>query len=66
MDSEIDNGEYDKALVTIKELYQPLNTFFDKVMVMSKDNDLKNNRLALLLSVQNMMMRIANFSLISY
>ena len=66
VDSEIDNGDYDKALVTIKELYQPLNTFFDKVMVMSKDNDLKNNRLALLLSVQNMMMRIANFSLISY
>ncbi len=66
VNAEVSTGNYDKALAMIKELYKPLNRFFDEVMVMSEDRDLKDNRLALLQSIQDMMMHIANFSLISY
>ncbi|MDI6601714.1 MAG: glycine--tRNA ligase subunit beta [Thermoanaerobacteraceae bacterium] len=66
VDIEIKKSDYDKALDIIKDLYHSLNKFFDEVLVMAEDNDLKRNRLALLLSIQNTMMQIANFSLISY
>lgn len=66
LDDAIDRGDYDKALEIIKDLYSPLNKFFDEVMVMTEEESLRKNRLALLLSIQNMMTRIANFSLISY
>jgi glycyl-tRNA synthetase beta chain len=50
------------ALADIASLRQPVDAFFDKVMVMDKDAEVKNNRLALLAGITGLFSAIADFS----
>ena len=50
------------ALADIASLRKPVDAFFDTVMVMDKDEDVKNNRLALLAGITGLFSRIADFS----
>jgi glycyl-tRNA synthetase len=43
-------------------LVDPINTFFDDVMVMAEDEDLRNNRLALLQEIRDLTRGSADFS----
>ncbi|MCH9697547.1 MAG: glycine--tRNA ligase subunit beta [Gammaproteobacteria bacterium] len=52
--------DYSKALQQLASLKEPVDGFFDHVMVMTDDSDLKNNRLALLQSVQQLFLQIAD------
>jgi glycyl-tRNA synthetase beta chain len=45
-------------------LKKPIDDFFDNIMVMVEDEDIKNNRLGLLKSMANMMNRIADLGAI--
>lgn len=60
----IEKRDYDKALVTITDLKTPIDTFFDRVMVMVEDERLRNNRLGLLRAIAEFLGRIADFSFI--
>ncbi|WP_026893667.1 glycine--tRNA ligase subunit beta [Clostridiisalibacter paucivorans] len=62
----VKDKEYDKALDTLIELRQPIDEFFDNVMVMTDDKDIKNNRLALIKSISDMMLTICDLSRIVY
>jgi glycyl-tRNA synthetase beta chain len=50
------------ALADIASLRKPVDVFFDTVMVMDKDADVKNNRLALLAGITGLFSGIADFS----
>jgi glycyl-tRNA synthetase beta chain len=50
------------ALGDIASLRKPVDSFFDKVMVMDKDAAVKNNRLALLAGITGLFSAIADFS----
>ena len=50
------------ALADIATLRKPVDAFFDTVMVMDKDEEVKNNRLALLAGVMGLFSGIAHFS----
>lgn len=50
------------ALADIASLRKHVDAFFDKVMVMDKDADVRNNRLALLAGVTGLFSAIADFS----
>jgi glycyl-tRNA synthetase beta chain len=50
------------ALADIASLRNPVDAFFDKVMVMDKDAEVKNNRLALLAGITGLFSGIADFS----
>lgn len=52
---------YTEALETIAKLRQPVDTFFDGVMVMVDDDLVKNNRLALLTGIASLFKGIADF-----
>jgi glycyl-tRNA synthetase beta chain len=52
---------YLKTILSGKEI---IDGFFDSVMVMDKDEDVKNNRLALLTSLNTIFNRVANLNLI--
>lgn len=54
--------KYEEALAAIATLEGPINAFFDGVMVMDKDEAIKNNRLALLLRVSELTERIADLT----
>jgi glycyl-tRNA synthetase beta chain len=53
---------YEAALLEMTKMRQPIDGFFDKVMVMVEDEPLRNNRLALLDGIGQLFLRIADFS----
>ncbi|MBW2041883.1 MAG: glycine--tRNA ligase subunit beta [Deltaproteobacteria bacterium] len=58
-------GAYEKALVRIASLREPVDAFFDAVLVMTKDGRVRLNRLAVLSLIAGLFERIADFSKIS-
>jgi glycyl-tRNA synthetase beta chain len=62
--SLINNASYKEALLLLADLNQPINQFFDEVMVMTEDETLRNNRLALLQKVRSLFLQIADIALL--
>ena len=58
----LDAGDYEPALKQLAGLREPVDQFFDDVMVMTEDEALKNNRLALLNQMRNLFLRTADLS----
>lgn len=58
----INKKEYDKALDILTSLKDPIDNFFEKVMVMVEDEALKNNRLGLLRKIYDIMMKVCDLS----
>jgi glycyl-tRNA synthetase beta chain len=54
--------QYEPALHEISRLRPPIDAFFDKVMVMVEDEDLRAQRLGLLQTLVNEFSSIADFS----
>ena len=57
-----DSGDYEKALSELSSLRDPVDAFFDSVMVMADDEAVKNNRIALLNSMNQLFLRAADLS----
>ena len=60
--SLIDDTKYQEALAELSTLREPVDAFFDDVMVMADDEALKNNRIALLNILHNLFLQIADIS----
>ena len=58
----INKKEYDKALDILTSLKDPIDNFFEKVMVMVDNEDLKHNRLGLLRKIYDIMMKVCDLS----
>lgn len=63
-EENVNRRDYDKALKLLITLKKPIDDFFDNIMVMVEDEDIKNNRLGLLLSIANIMNRVADLGAI--
>ncbi len=59
------HDRFDEALLKIASLRDPVDAFFDKVMVMDKDLSLRENRLALLKQIADLFATFADFSKLS-
>lgn len=55
-------ANYAQILTTLAALQQPLDDFFEQVMVNADDSNLKNNRLALLQQVRSLFLTVADIS----
>ena len=53
---------YESAILEMTQMRKPIDTFFDKVMVMVEDEIIRNNRLALLDGIGQLFLKIADFS----
>ncbi|OPJ57002.1 glycine--tRNA ligase subunit beta [Alkalithermobacter paradoxus] len=62
----IKEKKYSGALDEFISLKGPIDTLFDTVMIMDKDEKIKNNRLALLRQISNTMLSICDLSKIVY
>ena len=62
VEKEIVAQDYAGAIATLSQLAAPIDAFFDGVMVMDKDEKIKNNRLGLLKLVDNLICQMADFS----
>ncbi len=57
----IENRKYGELLNEIVSLKDTINTFFDNVMVMDKDEKIRENRLSLLNRLRNVVLNVADF-----
>ncbi len=55
-------SEYEQALNQLAELREPVDAFFDNVMVMDDDKAVRNNRIALLNNLRGLFIQIADLS----
>jgi len=62
IDSRFAARDYTGALLLLAGLKQPVDTFFDQVMVMAEDEALRTNRLALLGDLKKLMNKVADIS----
>jgi glycyl-tRNA synthetase beta chain len=58
----LDQRDYNTVLQNLAYLREPVDTFFDQVMVMADDPDIKNNRLALLFNLRQLFINVADIS----
>ncbi len=58
----IDGRSYADALQMLAKLREPVDKFFDDVMVMAEDDAIRNNRLALLSELRSLFLGIADIS----
>ena len=58
-------GDFSQALMDIAGLREPVDAFFDGVMVMAEDIEIRHNRLAVLGRIAALFEKIADFSKIS-
>lgn len=56
------NKEFEEALNTIENLAEPINTYFDNVLVFEEDDRIKDNRLGFLKHVEKFISSIFDFS----
>jgi len=56
------SGDYEAALSQLSSLRDPVDDFFDSVMVMADDEAIKNNRIALLNTMNQLFLRAADLS----
>ena len=59
-----DSGDYNKALATLSELKVSVDNFFDKVMVNADDLAIKNNRIAILVNLHDLIGKTADISVL--
>lgn len=64
-DKLVQEGCYAQALTQLASLQEPVDRFFDDVMVMVDDTALRNNRLALLWLLRKQFLQIADISLLA-
>lgn len=60
----IAKGEYTAVLDKLASLRQPVDSFFDNVMVNAEDPALRQNRLAILNTLQGLFLQVADISLL--
>lgn len=65
VDEAVTQGDYPEALNALAQLAEPLEAFFNDVMVMAEDPALRQNRLALLTHLQQGFEQIADLSLVA-
>ncbi len=58
----LQDNQYEQALTLLAQLRDPVDRFFDKVMVMTEDKKLRNNRIALLNQLHSLFMQVADIS----
>ncbi|MGG2140753.1 glycine--tRNA ligase subunit beta [Symbiopectobacterium sp. RP] len=57
-------GRYQEALAELAELREPVDNFFDKVMVNAEDESVHLNRLTLLNQLRNLFLKVADISVL--
>jgi glycyl-tRNA synthetase beta chain len=62
VDNAFANGDFTETLKSLAKLRTPVDAFFNDVMVMAEDEQLRNNRIALLSELHGMLNRVADIS----
>lgn len=58
------SGQYDEVLLQLAELREPIDEFFNQVMVMTEDKAKRENRLLLLNQLRSLFLQVADIALL--
>lgn len=58
----VEAQQYENALLQILEMKEPIDSFFDDVMVMAEDTKIRQNRLSLLTAIAHLFLQVGDFS----
>jgi glycyl-tRNA synthetase beta chain len=58
----LENKRYTEALTDMIRLKEPIDLFFDEVMVMTDDMDVQNNRLSMLTTIARLFLQVGDIS----
>jgi glycyl-tRNA synthetase beta chain len=58
----LDKAQYTEALASLADLQPTVDRFFDEVMVMVDDDELRQNRLNLLSTLRDQFLQVADIS----
>lgn len=61
----LDKSDYNSALVVLAELREPIDAFFENVMVMADDESIKRNRISLLSRLRGLFLCCADISVLN-
>ena len=61
----ISEFKYEQALTSLASLRQPIDTFFDSVMIMDNEPKIRANRLALLSQLRGLFLQVADISFLA-
>lgn len=64
VDALYQKADYTKALFELSSLKEPVDAFFDQVMIMDKNESIRLNRLSLLASLRHLFSQVADISLL--
>lgn len=59
-----EEGRYNEVLLQLASLREPVDAFFDKVMVMTDDQVKRENRILLLMRLRNLFLQVADIALL--
>ncbi len=59
-------NDWQEMLAALAALKDPLDIFFEKIMVMSEDEKIRHNRLALLVAIKNLYLHLADLSKVTF
>ncbi len=62
VEHHVHEQRYEQALMILSELHRPVADFFDKVMILTDDSALKDNRIALLKQLYWLFLKVADIS----
>ncbi|UOD49953.1 glycine--tRNA ligase subunit beta [Orrella daihaiensis] len=62
IEAHMANAQYEQALTVMAQLRMPVDRFFEEVMVMAEDPGVRQNRLALLARLHQLMNQVADIS----
>jgi glycyl-tRNA synthetase beta chain len=62
VDDAVDQAQYKRAMTLMAQAREPVDQFFDEVMVMAEDPAVRQNRLVVLHGLHKMMNRVADIS----
>ena len=63
--AHLEQGAYTEALTALAGLREPVDAYFDGVMVNADDEALRNNRLNLLKALRDLFLEVADISLLA-
>jgi glycyl-tRNA synthetase beta chain len=63
--NNVNRRQYSEALTLLATLQEPVDSFFDKVMVMADDEKIRANRLALLGQLRDLFLEVADISVLA-
>jgi glycyl-tRNA synthetase beta chain len=62
VEKNLTDGKYIDAIVKMRGLKEPIDKYFDEVLVMDKDEEIRRNRISMLWGIRDLFFKLADFS----